>query len=71
MYSLPGELTDEQTNWNSPTTGYFFNTDPPPSNLRNGDGNDDVLKFEMSLLQLVLDVDVAAALAVVRGPAVD
>ena len=38
---------------------------------RDGDGDDDVLQLEVGVLQLVLDVDVAAAGAVVAGPAVD
>ena len=39
--------------------------------MRDGDGDDHVVQFELSLLELVLDVDVAAALTVVGGPAVD
>lgn len=38
---------------------------------RDGDGDDDVVELEVFLLELVLDVDVAAALPVVRRPAVD
>jgi hypothetical protein len=41
------------------------------SNSRDGDGYDDVVELEVSLFQLVLYVDIAAALAVVGRPAVD
>ena len=39
--------------------------------LRDGDRYDDVVELQVFLFQLVLDVDVAASLAVVRRPAVD
>ena len=41
------------------------------TNLRDGDGDDDIVQFEMILLKFVLDVHVATSLPVVRGPAVD
>jgi len=41
------------------------------TNIRDRDGDDDVVELELILLKFVLDVHVATALPVVRGPAVD
>jgi hypothetical protein len=41
------------------------------TNVRDRDGDDDVVELELILLKFVLDVHVATTLPVVRGPAVD
>jgi hypothetical protein len=44
---------------------------PEQGAVRDGDADHHVLQLQLGVLQLVFDVDVAAAVAVVAGPAVD
>ena len=50
---------------------YYKTSYKCPVYLRDGDGDDDIMQLQMFLLKFVLNVDVATALPVVRGPAVN